>query len=80
MLDSPQLRSVRDVAAKLGIDHERLRTWANAAQRGRPADLRHCLVMSGMELARLRRQVAELEPDREILKGSAVFFGRETGR
>ena len=38
-------RGVRDVAGKLGVDHEWLRTWANAAKRARRADLRHCLVM-----------------------------------
>jgi transposase-like protein len=33
-----------------------------------------------MELARLRRQVAELKPEREILGRSAVFFATERRR
>jgi transposase len=33
-----------------------------------------------LELARLRRKVAEQELEREILKNAADFFARETGR
>jgi transposase-like protein len=33
-----------------------------------------------LELARLRRKVAELELEREILKTAAFFVARETGR
>jgi transposase len=72
-------RSVREVAGELGINHETLRNgWPPSAVSEpmglpRSADER-------MELARLRRKVAELELEREILKKAAVFFARETGR
>ncbi|WP_261327060.1 hypothetical protein [Modestobacter marinus] len=33
-----------------------------------------------LELVRLRRKVAELELEREVLKRAAIFFARETGR
>jgi transposase len=44
-------RSIRDVAAELGINHETLRNWVNAAKReqasgSRPAGLLACPAMS----------------------------------
>jgi transposase len=73
-------RSIRDVAAELGINHETLRNWVNAEKRDRAGG---SAVLSGderLELARLRRKVAELELERGILKKAAVFFARETDR
>ena len=73
-------RSIRDVAAELGINHETLRNWVNAEKRDRAGG---SAVLSGderLELARLRRKVAELELEREILKKAAVFFAREADR
>jgi transposase len=61
-------RSVREAAGELGVNHETLCNWVAAERRDR-ADER-------MELARLRRKVAELELGREILK-AAVFFTRD---
>jgi transposase len=73
-------RSIRDVAAELGINHETLRNWVNAAKRDRVGGSSSLSVDERMELARLRRKVAELELEREILKKAAVFFAKETGR
>ena len=73
-------RSIRDVAAELGINHETLRNWVNAAKRDRAAGPAGLPGDERMELAALRRRVAELELEREILKKAAVFFAKETGR
>ena len=73
-------RSIRDVANELGINHETLRNWVNAAKRQQAAGPAGLSGDERMELARLRRKVAELELEREILKKAAVFFAKETGR
>lgn len=74
------VRSVRN-----SVNHETLRNWVNAAKtadaagrvRGRSgepvdADERE-------ELRRLRKQVAELQVEKEILR-KAAYFAREMGR
>ena len=70
-------RSIRDVARELGVNHETLRNWVEQLRRDGPA------AVSGeerAELARLRRRVAELELEKEVLRKAAVFFARETDR
>ena len=73
-------RSIREVAAELGVNHETLRNWVTAERRNRAAGPAALGADERLELARLRRKVAELELEREILKKAAVFFARETGR
>ncbi len=74
-------RSIRDVARELGVNHETLRNWVDKLRQeraaGRPGDLSSD---ERAELVRLRRQVAQLELEKEILKKAAVFFARETER
>jgi transposase len=73
-------RSVRNVAGELGVNHETLRNWVAAERRQRADGPAALSADERLELARLRRKVAELELEREILKKAAVFFARETGR
>lgn len=74
-------RTIRDVGRELGVNHETLRNWVGQLRQerdgGRPGDL---AVDERAELLRLRRQVAQLELEKEILKKAAVFFTRETER
>ena len=74
-------RSVRDVGRELGVNHETLRNWVDKLRQeragGRPGDLN---ADERAELIRLRRQGAQLELEKEILKKAAVFFARETER
>jgi transposase len=57
-----------------------LRNWVAAERRQRADGPAVLSADERTELARLRRKVAELELEREILKKAAVFFARETGR
>jgi transposase len=70
-------RPIAQVAKELGVNHETLRTWvrtAEAAQRpGTAAES-----AKDAELARLRKQVAELKLEREILRKAAAYFAKET--
>ena len=72
--------TIKSVADDLGINHETLRNWVAAERRQRADGPAALSADERFELARLRRKVAELELEREILKKAAVFFARETGR
>ena len=70
-------RSTALVARELGINPDTLRGWVQKERVSRGAaeslddDER-------VELGRLRRRVAELELEKQILKKAAVFFAKET--
>ncbi len=74
-------RPVRDVAKELGVNHETLRNWVTKAKQNRAGATPEALSNDERaELTRLRRQVAQLQLEKEILKKAAVFFARETER
>jgi transposase len=79
-------RTLRDVGRELGVNHETLRGWVNAAKRadeqqraGRSADGGELSGAEREELRRLRRKVAELELEKEILRKAAAYFAKEMG-
>jgi transposase len=70
------------VARRLGVNETTLRNWVadHLAEEARQADP---LAVSGSEfeeLRRLRREVAELRMEREILRKAAAYFAQETIR
>jgi transposase len=76
-------RSLREVGKELGVNHETLRNWVNAAKRadvGQPGGVEQISADERDELRRLRKKVAELELEKEILRKAAAYFAKEMGR
>jgi transposase len=78
-------RGVLDVARSLGIRADMLRKWrrqfVTAAAPTNPRDAfpgHGQLASQDEELRRLRREVAVLREEREILKKAAAFFAKES--
>lgn len=74
-------RPINQVARELGLSHETLRSWAKQDRidqgQGAPGELTSDQLD---ELRSLRRQVKELEAEREILRKAAAYFAKEMGR
>jgi transposase len=75
-------RSIAEVARSLGINDGTLGNWVKGDReaRERAADPEALSESEREELRRLRKQVAELEMDKEILRRAAAYFARETIR
>lgn len=71
-------RSIPQTAAELGISGESLRNWLKQEQVDRGERDDGLTSDEQEELRRLRRQVRQLEQEREILKRAVTFFVRET--
>ena len=71
-------RPLAQVARDLGVNHETLRQWVKAAERAEQPEA-VARDAKDAEIARLRKQVRELETEREIPRKAAKYFARETG-
>ena len=67
-----------EVARSLGIADGSLASWVKAAKEAEAPGLLDADERA--ELERLRKEVAELRMDREILRKAAAYFAKETNR
>ena len=66
------------IAASLGVSDGALAAWIKAAE---AAELPGALAVDERaELNRLRKRIAEVEQEKEILRKAAAYFARETTR
>jgi transposase len=72
-------KSLAQVAREIGVGHQTLWSWVHQAEvdagRGKPEEL---TTDERKELARLRRENAQLREEREILKKATAFFAKES--
>ncbi len=77
--------SLAEAARRLSISPKTLLNWVRRAKTGNLPEAsastpRHVVMQEEAELARLRRENAELRMERDILKKSAAYFASESLR
>jgi transposase len=73
--------SISKTALRLSIPRSTLTYWVKTAKEGQPSgtsNKRTPVTQEQMELARLRRENAELKMEKEILKKAAAYFAKES--
>ena len=73
-------RPLRQVARELGINHETLRNWVRTSEQAQTRPVDTATVVDQEELRALRKRVAELELEKDILRKAAAYFAKEMGR
>jgi transposase len=66
-------RSIQEISDSLGIHHSMLHRWR---QKYTPFGEKTVATEQSGELQRLRRRIAELEEENDILKKASAFFAR----
>ena len=71
---------INHVARELGSCHETLRNWVKIAEKVAARPSGGSGATDPDELRTLRKRVAELEVEKEILRKAAAYFAQEMGR
>ncbi|WP_167980651.1 transposase [Lentzea indica] len=72
-------RPIRQIAEQLGVSHETLRSWVRDARRAKDPE-QVAQAEQALETAAMRKRLAELEKENEILRKAAAYFAREMDR
>ena len=73
--------TIPEVAQRLSLPGGTLKNWVYAARRDELGELgknQKPLTDLEMELARVKRELAEVKMERELLKKAAAYFARES--
>lgn len=75
-------KAMAEVARDLGINYKTLGAWVRKAREQQTLDALPGALseLERAELKRLRREVADLKVEREILRKAAAYFAKETIR
>jgi transposase len=80
-------RTVAEIAKELGLNRETLRQWVKAEREARASGVGRVRAAESQvsadereELKRLRKRVAELELEKDILRKAAAYFAKKMGR
>jgi transposase len=73
-------RPLRQVARELGVNHEILRNWVRTTEQAQAGPVDTAAAVDQEELRALRKRVAELELEKDILREAAAYFAQEMGR
>jgi transposase len=74
--------SIPEVGRRLSVGKSTIEYWVRQTRKGTLSNNGKQRPVTGeqMEVARLRREVAELKMEREILKKAAAYFAKESLR
>ncbi len=73
--------SIPEVAKRLSLPEGTLKNWVYAARRGKLGEVgknQKPLADLEMELARVKRELAEVRMERDLLKKAAAYFAKES--